>query len=123
MMKIVFCLKRHPSMTRAEFQDYWRHKHAPLVMARAKLLGIMRYVQSHTVDDAIFARASAARGGHPPFDGVAELWYGNAPQHGTPEERRQAAQELLDDERKFIDLTASPLFITEEHEIIQGPAA
>jgi len=118
MMKIVFCLKRHPDMTRAEFQDYWRNRHAPLVMARAKLLGIVRYVQSHTVDDVVFARASAARGGCPPYDGVAELWYSDEPPEGTLEEQRQASRDLLEDERCFIDVPNSPLFIVREKEII-----
>lgn len=35
---------------------------------------------------------------------------------GTPE-GRAGAQRLLDDEREFIDLAASFVFLTEEHEI------
>ena len=123
MIKIVFCLRRLPGMTRAEFQDYWRNKHAPLVAQHAKLLGIHRYVQCHTMDDSTFARAAAARGGHPPFDGVAEIWLSDTrPPQDTSEERQRANQELLDDERRFIDLDASPLFFTEENEVIRAPS-
>lgn len=117
MIKIIFCLKRLPTMTRAEFQDYWRNVHAPLVAKRAPLLGIRRYVQAHTLDDATFVRLSQSRGGHPPFDGVAEIWFSDTPE-GTLEERRAASQELLADEQRFIDLSASPIFSTQENEVL-----
>ncbi|MFT3803649.1 MAG: EthD domain-containing protein [Burkholderiaceae bacterium] len=120
MIKIVFCLRRLPGMTRAEFQDYWRNRHAPLVARHAPVLGIHRYVQCHTMDDATFARAAGARGGHPPYDGVAEIWLSDTPPSSSPEARRQAGQDLLDDERRFIDLDASPLFYTEENVVIDG---
>lgn len=79
--------------------------HAPLVRSRAVLLGIARYVQCHTANDASFAAMAQARGGHPPFDGVAELWF--AEQAVSPysrEQRRQASQDLHGDEKNFIDL-------------------
>jgi len=117
MIKIMFCLRRLPTLTREQFQDYWRNKHAPLVMARAKLLGIHRYVQCHTQADATFARFSASRGGHPAFDGIAEIWQGDAGE-GSVEERRRASQDLLEDERRFIDLPASPLFFVDEYEAV-----
>jgi uncharacterized protein (TIGR02118 family) len=119
MVKIVFCLKRLPHLSRAEFQAYWRERHAPLVAARARLLGIRRYVQSHTTDDADFAGPARARGGAAPYDGVAEIWFDDSAE-GTPEARRAAALELLADERRFIDLAASPLFYTQEHEVLRN---
>ena len=116
MIKIVFCLRRRAGMTRAEFQAYWRDVHAPLVQKNAQLLGICRYVQCHTMDDATFARFAQTRGDHPAYDGVAEIWQSDA--RGSAAERRHAAQELLDDERRFIDLGQSPLFFTQEHEVV-----
>ncbi|RDK10123.1 EthD domain-containing protein [Cupriavidus lacunae] len=118
MIKIVFCLRRLPSLSRAEFQAYWRDMHAPLVAEHAPTLGIERYVQCHTLDDATFASFSRSRGGHPPFDGVAELWFSEVPA-GPVEERRRASQILLDDEHRFIDLPASPIFFTREHEVLK----
>lgn len=119
MVKIVFCLRRLPALSREQFQDYWRNQHAPLVMARAKLLGIHRYVQCHTQADSAFARFAASRGGHPAFDGIAEIWQGDALE-GSAEERRRASQDLLEDERRFIDLPASPLFFTDEYEVMNA---
>lgn len=60
MLKLVFCVKRLPHLSRADFQRYWRPA------------------------------------------------------------GRAASVALLEDERRFIDLAASPLFVGEEHEIIAG---
>jgi hypothetical protein len=117
MVKIVFCLKRLPTLTREQFQAYWRDVHAPLVAARAPLLGIQRYVQCHTLPDASFAGMARRRGAPAPFDGVAEIWFGDGGE-GSEEARRIAALELIDDERRFIDLAQSPIFCTDEHEVL-----
>lgn len=115
----MFCLHRLAGLSRAEFQAYWRDVHAPLVRARAAVLGIERYVQCHTADDAAFAAMAQSRGGHAPFDGVAELWFSEtAVAPYSREQRRQAGQDLLDDEKNFIDLPASPLFFTRENEVL-----
>ncbi|WP_077034904.1 EthD domain-containing protein [Pelomonas sp. KK5] len=118
MIKIIFCLKRLPHLSRDAFQAYWREQHAPRVQARARLLGIRRYVQSHTMDDASFAAPSRARGGAAPYDGVAEIWFEADGAEGSPEACRAAALELLDDERNFIDLPASALFYTQELQVL-----
>ncbi len=121
MIKLVFCLRRLPALSREEFQRYWRERHAPLVASHADALGIRRYVQVHTVDHPMNEAARAGRGGPEPYDGVAELWYDSldalAAAVGT-DAGRAAAQELLDDERRFIDLASSPLFFAVEHPIV-----
>lgn len=119
MIKLMFCLRRLPTMSRDAFQDYWRNVHAPLVLRHAGLLGIQRYVQCHTMDDALFAQLAAGRGAHPAFDGVAEIWRSDVTPAPTPE-WRQASQQLKDDERRFIDLAASPIFFTQENLVIDG---
>jgi uncharacterized protein (TIGR02118 family) len=122
VIKLVFCLKRKAGMSIAEFQDYWLHKHAPLVRSHAETLRIARYVQTHTLDDAAVQAALAqARGGPEPFDGVAELWFESredlAAGVATPE-GRAASLALLEDERKFIDHASSPLWLSAEHPIV-----
>ena len=75
MIKIVFCLRRRADLSREEFQAYWRTTHAPLVRAHAEALGIRRYVQVHSIDDAVSMAVAGSRARSPePFDGVAELW-------------------------------------------------
>ena len=121
MYKLTFCLRRKAGMSREEFQRYWRETHAPLVDARAELLGIRRYVQVHTADlDGLHAAFRARNGGAPePYDGVAELWFDDLDAIATDDPaRRQASAELLEDERRFIDLPSSPMWIAYEHPVV-----
>lgn len=123
MIKLVFCLRRHPTLTREEFQRYWREQHAPLVRSHAEVLGIRRYEQLHAIDDAISALIAGPRRSPEPYDGVAELWFDSLDAiaaSGATEAGRHAGAALLADERTFIDLERSPLFLTEEHTIIDG---
>lgn len=121
MIKLSFCLRRVPHLSRAEFQDYWRTTHAPLVAARADVLGIRRYVQVHTIDDERLAGIAAVRGSlGQEFDGIAELWFDSADALATEPspQAQQAGLELLEDERNFIDLPNSPIFFTQENEVV-----
>lgn len=122
MIKLVFSLRRRPEMTRDEFQAYWRDQHAPLVSRHAEALRIRRYVQTHARASEVAAAQSAARGGDPDvYDGQAELWWDSLDDViaavSTPA-GQQAATELLEDERRFIDLERSPLWIGEEHVVV-----
>ena len=121
MIKLVFCLRRRSGMSREEFQRYWREEHALLVAERAEILGIKRYVQLHTCDlDGLHEALQARNGGSPePYDGVAELWFDStdAFESGDPA-RIQAVGELLEDERRFIDLPNSPMWLAEENPVV-----
>lgn len=124
MIKLVFCLRRLPHLSLAQFQDYWLNAHGPLVRSHAKALKIRRYVQTHTLDnERLNSGIAASRGAPEPYDGVAELWWDSiedflAP--GASEEGREASRALLEDERKFIDHARSPLWLSEEHLITDG---
>ena len=120
MIKLVFCLKRRPEMTREEFQAYWYDKHAPLVRSHAEVLGIRRYVQVHTVSHPLNAAIQASRGTPPEYDGVAELWFDSleAIAANPSPEAATAGAALLEDEGKFIDLANSPVWFAEEKPVI-----
>ena len=96
--------------------------HAPLVRERAEILGIRRYVQVHTVDEPALHEALRSRNGGapPPFDGIADLWFDDVEAFRRPRSdvARHAARELLEDERRFIDLAASPMWLGEEWEVL-----
>jgi hypothetical protein len=100
VIKLTYCLRRKPGMTWDEFSTYWREIHAPLVAARAEVLGIKRYVQVRTQQNAdLHARLQARNDGSPePYDGIAELWYEPAERGAGGEAARTAARELLEDE-------------------------
>ncbi|MEM7095457.1 MAG: EthD domain-containing protein [Actinomycetota bacterium] len=122
MIKLTFCLRRLPHLSREEFQTYWRGTHAALVAERAEVLEIRRYVQVHTMTDVDgLHRAFQRRNDDSPepFDGVAELWFDDLDAMGGDDPaKRQAQAELLADERNFIDLANSPMWIADEHPIV-----
>jgi uncharacterized protein (TIGR02118 family) len=123
MLKLVFCLHRLPELSREEFQRYWKEVHGPLVRRHAEALSIQRYVQLHTRENALNDALRASRGGPAPYDGVAELWWRSRAALETAlasEEGREAGEILLEDERRFIDLSRSPLWLAEEHPVIDG---
>ncbi|HEV8574694.1 MAG TPA: EthD domain-containing protein [Dehalococcoidia bacterium] len=122
MIKLVYCLRRLPELSREEFQRYWRETHGPLVRERAAALGIRRYVQVHTLDSPLNEAMRASRRSDPDiFDGVAELWWESPETFGagasTPE-GRQAARELYEDEKRFIDFSRSIAFVAQEHPFV-----
>ncbi len=122
MVKLVFCLRRLPTLSVSEFQRYWFDNHAELVRRHAPALRIRRYTQSHTLSDRRLSPVIEVRGGPTdPFDGVAELWWDSADdllEAMATAEGVDAGRALLDDERTFIDLPNSPLFFSNEHVII-----
>ena len=121
MIKLVFALRRRPELSLDEFQTYWRDTHAPLVAERAEVLKIRRYVQVHTADlPGLHGAFQKRNGGAPtPYDGVAELWFDSVGALGGDDPAvRQAQADLLADEANFIDLANSPMWMSEEHEVV-----
>jgi len=120
-LKLVFPLRRLPTLSREQFQKYWYETHGPLVRQHAQALRIRRYVQLHTLDDPINAALRESRGAQEPYDGVAELWWESRDDLeaalGTPE-AQEAARALLEDEERFIDLARSALWLGTERPII-----
>jgi uncharacterized protein (TIGR02118 family) len=118
MIRLEFALRRLPGMSRADFQHYWRNTHGPLAAKHSTTLNIHRYIQLHTLDDPINDALAAARGGmEPAYDGVAELWWETpaALAAANTASGQAALEELLDDERRFIDLPNSPMWFAYEY--------
>ena len=121
MIKLTFCLARLPHLTREGFQDYWFNTHGPLVRSVGEALGVRRYVQMHSLPDAVSEPLRASRGGPAAYDGVAELWYDSLEDLGVRLQdpaAQAAAALLLEDEKKFIDLSRSPLWWGQERPVI-----
>jgi uncharacterized protein (TIGR02118 family) len=123
MLKLIYCVKRRPELTREEFDRHWIEHHAPLVRAQRELLGIRRYIQTVPLANPEAQRGlQASRGTEAvDFDGCAEVWYDDWETHlaarKTPEGVR-ALQLLIEDERRFIDLGRSQLWYGTERSII-----
>jgi uncharacterized protein (TIGR02118 family) len=122
MIKLVFMIRRREGMTREEFQCYWREEHAQLVMRHAGVLRVRRYVQTHARDTDLDDALAGSRGSEPrQYDGVAELWWDSIDdlaQAAGSEEGQTAQQALLEDERRFIDVANSPIWLGEEIAVI-----
>ena len=118
MIRLNFPLHRKQGMSLDEFQAYWRERHGPLVASVGRTLRMRRYVQSHTVVDPLYDGLREARTGmQAPHDGIAGVWWDTRDDlvHAleSPEGQKAAAL-LLDDERQFIDLERSSIFLSQE---------
>jgi uncharacterized protein (TIGR02118 family) len=121
MIKLTFALIRLPALTREAFQAYWLDHHGPLVKSVADVLRIRRYVQTHSLPAEISTGLRSSRGGPADYDGVAELWWDSiddALPANPSQAKIDAGRLLLEDERKFIDLSRSPLWWGEERVIV-----
>ena len=107
MIKLVYCITKKPGLTDEEFFHYWKNVHGPI---GAKIRGLRRLVQSHTVSRSKEVRKAD-------FDGMAELWFDDME---TLKAARKTAEwrASAKDEANFIDHSKVAFFITEEHEIV-----
>jgi len=121
MIKLTFAVRRRDDVEPEEFHRYWRDEHGPLVRSLQPVLGIRRYVQAHRVETPFNDALRASRNALEPFDGTAELWWDSIDAlvaGSSSEDAVAAGQTLLEDERRFIDLSRSSLWLGEEVEII-----
>ncbi|MFC3395092.1 EthD domain-containing protein [Brenneria rubrifaciens] len=123
MLKLIMCVKRLPELTREEFDAYWRNSHASLVRKYAAILGIRRYIQTYPLCNLAAQRAlEQGRGSdRADFDGCAELWWDDLDAHLTARKTvdgLKTLQALIDDERRFVDLSRSQLWYGEERAIL-----
>ena len=107
-VKGLFLVKRKPGLSVAEFQDYWRTKHAPLVPRTPHLL---RYVQCHVLPETYESDAP------PAYDGVAELWWPNLATFQESWASPELQVEQLNDARNFVG-SGSTAFLAEEFRVI-----
>ncbi len=120
MVKLVFCCRRKEGLTREQFQTRWLDLHGPLVRRLREQLPMMkRYVQSHTLPDAVNQPLREGRGTAEAYDGVTEVWFDSLADMGADggQAAADAARQLHEDEAEFLDFSRSSVFITEEHEI------
>jgi EthD domain len=123
MIKIAFCLRRLSRLTHEEFLRYWYETHAPLVQKYKKVLRIVRYTQFHPDLSGLSDRLRVFRNSPEPFDGIAEIWYESheaLASLGKDPEARKASRELLEDEKRFVDLSQSPIWAGVEKEIFSN---
>jgi len=77
MIRFNYFLRRLPNLSLEEFQEYWREKHAPILVKHASALRVRRYVQAHTLPDDPLGETMQQIYGTlgEPYDGVCQMWY------------------------------------------------
>ena len=110
MIKVISVLKRRPDMEVEAFQDYWLNVHGPIA---ARMPGVRRYVQSHTLLGGYRKRQPAA-------DGIAELWFDDTDALRALE-GTAALDATLGDHVEFVAPDGHLQIFTEEHVIKDGP--
>ena len=121
MVKITFCLRKVDQLSPQEFQRHWYEIHAPLVRKHQKARRIVRYVQFHSDFGPLTEKLRTFRNSPDPYDGVAEIWYESREALetlGKDPDARAASRELLEDEKRFVDLSRSPIWVGEEKVIV-----
>ncbi len=80
-------------------------------------------MQVHTLESSLNDALRQNRGALEAYDGVAELWWESVEDFATATaspEGRKVGEELLEDERRFIDMERSALWVAQEHPIVEG---
>ncbi len=123
MIKMICALKKLPHLSLEEFQQYWKEKHGPLARKNLPKLNAKKYVQNHTLDTPFNEILRETRDAMEQYDGVVEIWWDSIEELEaaslTPE-GIEASEELLNDEKQFIDLSRSSFWFCEEHVFIDG---
>jgi hypothetical protein len=117
VIKLVFLPAAFRNLSLEEFRRYWLEAR-PAACGARETLRIKRYVQVHTLGSPANEAMWRSRDASEPYDGVAELGGQTKEMAGAHRMRRDAARELLEDERKFVDLQRSALWIGTEHTIV-----
>ncbi len=112
MVKLIVAVKRRADLSVEAFQQHWRTRHAPLVLACPATARYIRgYVQCLTIP-------AAYADGEPSFDGTAELWFDSDEDRARFFSDPDYLQTVQPDEARFADMQQTRFFVTEEHRVI-----
>jgi uncharacterized protein (TIGR02118 family) len=113
MIKVSVFLTRRPDLTHDQFSQYWKDKHASLLMSLESFTSaVPRYIQQHSVNNV--------PGGLPitPYDGVAEVWFDDLSSVLTTFAHKDYASIVAEDEENFLDRTKTAIFLSSETQMI-----
>lgn len=126
MLKITYCMRRLPHLSREEFQTHYRRKHTRVLSQEdGAKLQMRRYVQLHASSEEACEALDLGRGGEPSFDAIAEIWlddHESWERHWNSEEGRAVIRQLMDDEKNFVDWSRSVMTCAREVVLIDGPS-
>jgi uncharacterized protein (TIGR02118 family) len=106
MIKLIYCFRKRPGMSDADFDVYWRDVHGPIA---ARIPGLRRLVQSRALNVPGDVR-------RPDYDGVAELWFDDVDMLLEARASEEWKRSGLD-EANFLDPASAAYLVTEERAI------
>lgn len=125
MFKINFFMRKRADISLDQFSNYWRERHGPYAMSgRTATLEMNRYVQNHLILTPQSASVSAKTGsGEVPFEGICQIWFESEEavmKTRSSADGARATEDLVSDERNFIDLHDSAIRFYREDILIDG---
>lgn len=121
MIKMLAAVRRKPGMTRAEFLNYIEHQHGEI--ARAKPLGVKRYVQNHVIDSAFGVDSDNAYTQTFHRDSVTELFFDDMSGLIQTFSDSYTQQTVGPDAKNFADLSRQAAQLMDEVEISSAGSA
>jgi hypothetical protein len=118
MIKLIYCVRRLPHLSMAEFQSHWLEHHSQF---GPRVKSIRRYVQYHVLQDDPIREAMAQAGVSKvePFDGVAIAWFDDLESLHADVSGNSAVRDAMEDERHFIDHSRTSACVAEEHIVVE----
>lgn len=121
MIKLIYCVTKRADLSKDEFSKYWFENHAALMRRLAGTLGVVKYIQSHTLATPLNDELPQQRRMEAPYDGITEVWYESLEaleKKFMDPAFREARALLIQDEANFVDFSRSRVFFTDERVII-----
>jgi len=119
MVKLVQCVRRRADVSVAEFREKWR-EYGELIKAGSVSLGGVRCTLSTALAVKENLLFSLRRGTQEPFDGIAEIWFENAPAALAALQRPEWSEGLARFQafqESFADMERSSFFFAIEDEV------
>ncbi len=116
MVKLTCLVRRKSGMSPADFHEYWRDRHGPLVASTKSGRHVLRYLQHHR---ALGDYGPEDDGG---YDGVTEQWFASMDEYEAHIAEDDFAT-VWADLPKFLDVDKLAFVVTEEPVVIvEGPS-
>jgi uncharacterized protein (TIGR02118 family) len=113
MIKVSVFLTRRPDLTHEQFNQYWKEKHAALVMSLDVFKTHVRhYTQQHSLNNVPEGLPVV------PYDGVAELWLDDLSTVMTISGHHDYASIVAKDEENFLDRSKTVMFVSAESRMV-----
>jgi uncharacterized protein (TIGR02118 family) len=111
MVKLTCLVRRRAGMSPAEFHEYWRNHHGPLVVSTKSGSHVIRYVQHHrSLDDY-------SGGSDQGYDGVTEQWFASMAEYNAHMSESDFST-VWKDVESFLDVDRLEFVVTEEPVVI-----